>query len=148
MNAKSIESIANAVLYEGYMLYPYRPSAVKNRQRWNFGVVYPMAYSEIQSGTDPSFMQTECLIQGGESSVVDIKVRFLQGVSRRIGKCQSPTTGVGGNYEPELQIVESLEVGNKVLRAWQEAIEREVVVPSVRLDDLLNAPLQTGILLF
>ena len=41
MNAKLVEDIANAVLYEGYMLYPYRPSSVKNRQRWNFGVVYP-----------------------------------------------------------------------------------------------------------
>jgi len=28
MTANRIEQIANAVLYEGYMLYPYRPSAV------------------------------------------------------------------------------------------------------------------------
>ena len=37
----TVDQVANAVLYEGYILYPYRPSAVKNRQRWNFGVVYP-----------------------------------------------------------------------------------------------------------
>ena len=41
MNTKSVDAIANAVLYEGYMLYPYRPSSVKNRQRFNFGVLYP-----------------------------------------------------------------------------------------------------------
>jgi len=43
MNTKSVDAIANAVLYEGYMLYPYRPSSVKNRQRFNFGVLYPRA---------------------------------------------------------------------------------------------------------
>ena len=52
MNAERIDEIANAVLYEGYILYPYRASAVKNRQRWNFGVLYPRAYSESQHGTD------------------------------------------------------------------------------------------------
>ena len=48
MSTPAVEKIANAVLYEGYLLYPYRASAVKNRQRWNFGVVYPRAYSEAQ----------------------------------------------------------------------------------------------------
>ena len=37
MNLERVDQIAKAVLYEGYMLYPYRPSSVKNRQRWNFG---------------------------------------------------------------------------------------------------------------
>ena len=41
MNIKKVEKIADAVLYEGYMLYPYRASAVKNQQRFNFGVLYP-----------------------------------------------------------------------------------------------------------
>ena len=40
------EQVASAILYEGYILYPYRPSSVKNRQRWNFGVVYPPSSSE------------------------------------------------------------------------------------------------------
>jgi hypothetical protein len=73
MNVQLIEDIANAVLYEGYMLYPYRASAIKNRQRWNFGVVYPPGY-------DVSSMQTECLGQGGTGlqPVLGIRVRFLQ----------------------------------------------------------------------
>ncbi len=33
--------IADAILYEGYILYPYRASAIKNRQRWTFGGVFP-----------------------------------------------------------------------------------------------------------
>ena len=64
MNTKSIDAIANAVLYEGYMLYPYRPSSVKNRQRFNFGVLYPRSYSEAQAGSDAWSKQTECLVEG------------------------------------------------------------------------------------
>ena len=43
MNRASVDPIADAVLYEGYILYPYRPST-KNRQRWTFGGLYPEAY--------------------------------------------------------------------------------------------------------
>ena len=56
MNVALVDGIVKAVLYEGYMLYPYRPSAVKNRQRFNFGVVYPRVYSEAQGGTDACTM--------------------------------------------------------------------------------------------
>ncbi len=76
MNLKLIEEIANAVLYEGYILYPYRSSSVKNRQRWNFGVVSP-AGSE-----DASSMQTECLVLGKASTPLAVRVRFLQLVER------------------------------------------------------------------
>lgn len=43
MNRALVDRIANAVLYEGYILYPYRPS-LRNRQRWNFGGLYPEPY--------------------------------------------------------------------------------------------------------
>ena len=64
MNLARVDQIAKAVLYEGYMLYPYRPSSVKNQQRWNFGVVYPQAYSEAQGGEEACSMRTECLVSG------------------------------------------------------------------------------------
>ena len=51
------------MLYEGYILYPYRPS-VKNRQRWTFGGLYPEAYCRAQGGGDASGNQTECLVHG------------------------------------------------------------------------------------
>ena len=34
-------AVADAVLYEGYVLYPYRASARKNQLRWQFGVLGP-----------------------------------------------------------------------------------------------------------
>ena len=51
MNAALVDGIVKAVLYEGYMLYPYRPS-VKNRQRWTFGGLYPRAYCAAQGAGD------------------------------------------------------------------------------------------------
>ena len=83
MNLGAVEKIADAVLYEGYLLYPYRASAVKNRQRFNFGVLYPRAYCELQVGADAWEMRTECLVVGGASTAIEVKVRFLQLAARR-----------------------------------------------------------------
>jgi hypothetical protein len=75
MNLATVDKIAKAVLYEGYMLYPYRPSSVKNQQRWNFGVLCPQSYSEAQNGSEAWTMQTECLVEG--SSLTGLEVRVL-----------------------------------------------------------------------
>jgi hypothetical protein len=55
MNQVLVDQIAAAVLYEGYILYPYRPS-VKNRQRWTFGGLVPRAYSQSHSASEPFAM--------------------------------------------------------------------------------------------
>ena len=86
MNLDRVQKIADAVLYEGYMLYPYRQSAVKNQQRWNFGVLCPRSYSELQNGTEAWWMQTECLLQNGKSTRLNVTLRFLQIVNRTVGK--------------------------------------------------------------
>ena len=36
-------AVADAVLYEGYLLYPYRANSSKNQTRWQFGVLGPRA---------------------------------------------------------------------------------------------------------
>ncbi|MDQ3714305.1 MAG: hypothetical protein M3388_19105, partial [Acidobacteriota bacterium] len=73
MNLELVENIANAVLYEGYMLYPYRASSVKNRQRFNWGALAPESYSRAQGGTEAWEMQTECLLESTEETTLDIK---------------------------------------------------------------------------
>ena len=115
MNLAHIDKIAKAVLYEGYMLYPYRPSSVKNRQRWNFGVLYPQAYSEAQNGdgVDAWSMQTECLVEGSAETLLDGKVRFLQVQTRSMS--------------------ESLKAGESLPDGWQEAQERDVTLPQFSL---------------
>jgi hypothetical protein len=70
MNCQAVEKIANAVLYEGYMLYPYTASALKNRQRWNFGVVPPQ-------GEEGGEMRTEVLVEGSAEPAFQVRVRFL-----------------------------------------------------------------------
>jgi hypothetical protein len=74
--ASGIEQIASAMLYEGYLLYPYRLSSVKNRHRWNFGVLYPAPFGSLNGERETA--QTECLLQASDDASLDVKVRFLQ----------------------------------------------------------------------
>jgi len=121
MNLARADQIAKAVLYEGYMLYPYRPSSVKNRQRWNFGVLYPCAYSEAQGNEEPCSMQTECLISGNSSSVVEVAMRFLQLQTRSTHS--------------------STEADNALPDGWQEAVEREINLPEYTVEMLCRESL-------
>ena len=75
MSLDAAEQVANAVLYEGYLLYPYRASAAKNRLRWQFGVVAPRAYAEA-TGTDPWFAQTECLVESDADAAMP-RARYI-----------------------------------------------------------------------
>jgi hypothetical protein len=121
-----VEKIAAAVLYEGYVLWPYRRSAQKNQKRWTFGGVYPRAYSEAEGGNDPWLMQTQCLVVGGEPTV-EVQVRFLHVVERRVGR--KDAQGI-------LEFVDELRVGGERYLAWEEAAEREVVVSGLGLADM------------
>src|SRR5580693_5529724 len=133
MNAALVDGIVKAVLYEGYMLYPYRPSAVKNRQRFNFGVVYPRAYSEAQGGTDACMMQTECLVQGDEGALCVVSVRFLRMLARSIKKLVVPLSEMSSLTESNLTAVERLEVNGQRFLGWQEAVEEVIEVTEFNL---------------
>ena len=122
MNTTHIDAIASAVLYEGYMLYPYRPSSVKNRQRFNFGVLYPKSYSEAQTGSDAWSVQTECLVQGASLTAIEVRVRFLKLVDRSVRKLVEPAPPPGGT--PVFENVPMIEVDGKVFAPWQDAGER------------------------
>src|SRR5581483_4420256 len=84
MNRELAKKVADTVLYEGYMLYPYRRSAIKNQQRWSFGILYPPAYEEVQSGTERSVMHSECLIEFKGAAKLGLELRFLQLVSNQV----------------------------------------------------------------
>jgi len=122
VNLAKVDQIAKAVLYEGYMLYPYRPSSVKNRQRWNFGVVYPQAYSDAQGGEEPASMGTECLVCGNADTVLEVKLRFLHLQTR-------------SNHE-------SKEAGSSLPDGWQEALERDVDLQHCSPETLCREPLR------
>jgi hypothetical protein len=141
MNLATIDKIAKAVLYEGYMLYPYRPSSVKNQQRWNFGVLCPQSYSEAQNGTEAWTMATECLVEGSAPTGLEVRVRFLQLVARSVGELIVPVSELSANETPEFRVVDKLTVNGRLYQPWQEAMEREVILPVFNLDALIQAPL-------
>lgn len=141
MRESLVEKIADAVLYEGYILYPYRPSAVKNQQRWNFGALCPRPYSDAQGGTESWTMQTQCLVHAGAETTLTVKVRFLHLLLREVGQliaaCRSPLAACGhyafGTDESHFAFVPAIEVNGKLLQTWQEAVEREAVIPTIKL---------------
>jgi hypothetical protein len=133
MNA--IDGIVQAVLYEGYMLYPYRPSSVKNRQRWTFGSVYPRMWADW-SGSDASMMQTECLIEGDDETRVTVRPCFLHLIERDVRELSEPVVTWTGLDEVSSRSVASLEVRGRRFDAWQEAGEQHVEVPALSLGEL------------
>ncbi len=114
MNRPLVDQIAEAVLYEGYLLYPYRPS-VKNRQRWTFGGLYPPSYREVQAGREPSISRTECLVHGDDRSRLSVRVRFLHLQLRRLAEA-----AIDRGPRADLAPAGPLE--------WQEAVERDVEI--------------------
>jgi hypothetical protein len=142
MNFGAAEKIANAVLYEGYMLYPYRPSAMKNQQRWNFGTLYPAQFDGVRRGTERSFLHAECLLQANSRAKLGVLVRFLQpGPAHH-------TTGWGESLERKVEITATvgdsgesktfsfsagLTAVHGVVRATFEVLQERVLKLSVDL---------------
>jgi hypothetical protein len=118
MNFDGAEKIAAAILYEGYILYPYRPTAIKNRQRWNFGTLYPRVYAEAQRPQEPFRLVAECLAVVEAKASLDVRISFLQLV---------PTESEDKLTDPSL--------------AWDEAVERTSEHAGLRMSDLITSPL-------
>jgi hypothetical protein len=125
MNSELVERIVQALLYEGYMLYPYRASAIKNRQRWNFGVLTPKCFSDANQGTEAWMMQTECLVRFPKEARLNISARFLQLVCQEAVEREISITDQSLN---ELTIMPR-ELSFQI-PAEQQAIESSVEVSS------------------
>lgn len=121
----TIERIARATLYEGYLLWPYRRSAIKNRQRWTFGGVFPRTFSESGHEDDAWMMRTECLLEMQPGARLEVEVRFLQVTHR-----QCVATAPDGD-----RAVDCLAVGGEEYLTWDEATERSISVPALAPGD-------------
>lgn len=124
MSFEMARAIADTVMYEGYVLYPYRASSAKNsrRARFQFGVVVPPAYAAEGHG-EAAMQQTECLIEDGV--VLTARLRFLHLESRTVQQ------RVDGNWVD----VEQFEMDGELHVTWDVGIERTVDVV-LRFDDL------------
>jgi hypothetical protein len=142
MNLDQVKEIAAAVLYEGYLLYPYRRSALKNRQRWTFGVLYPREFSATSGGTEPWTMRTECLVQGRDETRVEITVGFLQLLQRGVVQTAAnagaePRVATdGAAWSPATRVAD---------QSWEEGVEREVRLSPHTLRELVAAPRRVAI---
>jgi hypothetical protein len=102
-----VRAVADAVLYEGYLLYPYHASAQKNRSRWQFGVLMPPGYAAADP-SERSMAQAECVFEHSGRPSAEVAVRFLQVQRRR-------TRDVAA-------------LNPMVPAVWDEAVEQEVTV--------------------
>ena len=122
------QRVADAVLWEGYVLYPYRASAAKNQVRWQYGVLAPKPYCEAD-GYERWTMQTECVLEFGLEASVDVKLRYLQVQTRTVEEA------VGDGFKA----VAELDVDGQLWASWDEAVEHvlditdfDLARPSVR----------------
>lgn len=118
--------VADAVLFEGYVLYPYRASAAKNRLRWQFGVLVPPGWGAECEEHD--FQHTECLMEPKAGATLSVEVRFLHARRRTVQRARPD-----GGFET----VAELRLDDRVLVPWDEGGEErvEVVAP---VDELLG----------
>ena len=126
MNASLVDQVVNSVLYEGYILYPYRASSIKNRSRFTFGRVYPEAFSISQHGAEPFVMQTECLVESTDASLVQVTIRFLHPLARGIRALEPEEAE--HSRDADSKPVQELRVDGRLYQTWQEAVERTVAL--------------------
>jgi hypothetical protein len=151
-------AVADAVLYEGYLLYPYRATSRKNQIRWQFGVLGPPTAADSGIGEEAS-MEAQCLLRSADlrnppdeaglkqaglneaglnEAGVTVHLRFLQLQVRSVERLDpdSPSGYVA---------VDELDVDGQRLLGWDEAVEHEVTLPPYRLVDAtpgLTVPVQ------
>jgi hypothetical protein len=157
MTLDAARAVADAVLYEGYLLYPYRASAAKNRSRWQFGVLGPPAAAP-QAFAEAPDMAMQCLLtpiprdlgvvvapsrpspisvptttpRSREQAAVTIHLRFLQLQAREVQRLEPD-----GSYTP----VDALDIDGSPVLTWDEAVEREITLPRRPLPGTAEFPI-------
>jgi len=125
----AVAAVADAVLFEGYLLYPYRASAQKNALRWQFGVLVPPAVSAALA--EPSASRTECVIDARPDATLRLRLRFL-GLQRR------SVVDLDGTEH------DRLEVDGVPHTAWEEGVPRQVDA-TIPLESLAGAPVTVDV---
>lgn len=116
MRFAAARSVADAVLFEGYLLYPYRASSTKNRWRWTFGVLAPKQWTEA-GGCEPCQLECQCLVEGGAGTHLNGRLRFLH-VEQRLVESRGPD----GCMRP----APSLDTPQGLIAPWEEGCVTEI----------------------
>lgn len=145
---EQLRTLADAILYEGYLLYPYRKSSGKNRVRWQFGILAPREWAErngpvaegIAGSVESWQQQTECLFEQTARNPSDVtlrlRIRYLQMQAKRVEQ-----RAEDGRYVP----VESIDIGQQTHLSFEEATAQERDI-TVSLADVLDSarPFEVG----
>jgi hypothetical protein len=116
-------AVADAVLYEGYLLYPYRGTSGKNQSRWQFGVLGPPGAADTGLGEDDT-LAAQFLVDGAQA--ITLVVRFLQLQHRRAERELAD-----GGFE----LVDELITRSGSWLTWDEAVECEKSFGPLTFDD-------------
>jgi hypothetical protein len=115
-----LDKLTRTLLYEGYSLFPYHRSAIKNQKPIPFGVIYPKIY-HLDNPHALTEMQSQCIVVGEPSTSVSVTIRFLH-------------------------LIGSDPVGDESEEKGWQTIEREIIAPNMRMDDLIKADKETNFL--
>ncbi len=116
-------AVADAILYEGYALYPYRASALKNQQRWMLGSLFPRGAAEAAG--EPWRLCCVCLLEAPEGAEIEALARFLR-FEARPGEAWDEVVAEEIPAGP-------LRAGDLVARPHRERFARAGVEGEVRL---------------
>ena len=115
-------AVADAVLYEGYLLYPYRGTSSKNQSRWQFGVLGPPGAADAGLGENDT-LAAQFLVDGAQA--ITLVVRFLQLQHRRAER----------EFADMFVPVDELTTAGGSWLTWDEAVECEMSFGPLAFDD-------------
>jgi hypothetical protein len=127
MTLTAARQVADAVLYEGYLLYPYRATSAKNQVRWQFGILGPAGAAAAGVGEEPS-MSAEVVVESHPGATIDMYVRFLQVQARVVQR----------RTHDGWEAVDELVVDGTRWIAFHEAVAREIPLLDVPLDEVAD----------
>jgi hypothetical protein len=110
-------AVADAVLYEGFLLFPYAKSALKNQMPFQFGVVMPHGYADE---SEPAFFASQFVVCAGER---------IDGVLRFLHVCDEPV-------EREVPFAFDLDEGGSELPFEVDGLRGRILLQLERLANL------------
>ena len=138
--------IADAVLYEGFLLYPYQQSSLKNQHRYPIGTLYPASFCEAHRAGDDSSLRLECLLLGAAPTAL-IRLRFLERDAIRDvhgavefefgsirGTVRASTTAIGCEiHKVSIEVVNQSDFPDPEMRSRDDALASAIVSPHLIL---------------
>jgi hypothetical protein len=135
-----LQQLTHGLLYEGYTLYPYKTTTLKNKIPIPFGVLYPKNYCQYNKYVN-SEMQTECITLANDLAELIVQIKFLQ-----ISYDNKGWTAIEHEVSSEKISIKNLP-GNKNIIPFQfHLIEGTATIQAAEIRDIKNAYLLSVII--